>query len=217
MPRKRKSKSTVSSASTAKDSGEDEAWYLEKILSFEELTNEFILMCDTDECNLQAWLQYEQSKLKNKWNTCIDCMLNDFDDWPSKEVCVEAKAAIPISVDLELFVRDKCATTKDVKIPSYISSNKIDYKLIDSNNITEDNMPSLNTLDGMNDKGKNIGKKYVQSLTNCTEEAAVNDINNESVQPIPNINEIIQNQVNQECTQISNGMNGFESHEEPVQ
>jgi len=208
MPRKRKSISTVTSASSAKDSGEEEVWFLEKILSFEELTNEFILMCDTDECNLQAWLQYEQSKLKNKWHTCIDCMLNDFDDWPSEEVCVEAKAAIPISVELELFVRDKCTTMKDVKIPSYISSNRIDYKIIENNNITEDNMPSLQTLHSIIDKGKNIGKKSVKSLTNYTEEAAVDDTTNQ------NINEISHNQ---ESVQISDRTKGLESDKAPVQ
>ena len=63
MARKRKSKSI---ASTSKDSGEDETCCLDKILSLEELRNEHIIACETEECNLQAWLQHEQSNSSNK-------------------------------------------------------------------------------------------------------------------------------------------------------
>ena len=48
MARKRKSK--VVSAS--KKSSEDENWYLNRLLSLEDLQNEFIIMCDTEQCNV---------------------------------------------------------------------------------------------------------------------------------------------------------------------
>ena len=78
-------------------------------------------------------------------------MLNDFDNWPLEEVCIEAKAAIPISMELEAYIRAKYILIKEVSIPSYISTNMIDYQLImnaadniERNNGLDIDIPSLN-------------------------------------------------------------------------
>ena len=62
MARKRKSK--VASASN--DYSEDKTWYLNRLLSLEDLKNEYIIICDTKQYNLQLWLEYEQFSSKNK-------------------------------------------------------------------------------------------------------------------------------------------------------
>ena len=121
--------------------------------------------------------------------------MSNFDHSLSKEVHTEAKAAIPISIELEYYIAAKFALAKDACILSYASSNKIDYKLIDRNRIMEDNIPLLNNLlqDIINDTGKNVCKKSIESCTNNTEDTAVKDIINRNEESTNNTNRIESN------------------------
>ena len=96
---------------------EEESWCLSRSLTLEDLTSEHKVMCDSDDCNLQAWFVHEGNKTSMEWNTCVDCMLRDYENWPTEECCNEVNASLPIEINLELYTRENCTIDKELKNP----------------------------------------------------------------------------------------------------
>ena len=86
---------------------EEESWFIYQLLTLEDLTSEHEIMCDSDNCNLQAWLVYVGNKTSMQWNVCVDCVLRDHENWPTEECCNEVNASLPIEINLEIHVRKK--------------------------------------------------------------------------------------------------------------
>ena len=55
---------------------QEETWELTKILSVAEITGQFPVICQTDNCRLKAAVAYVSSAAPgNKWYSCIDCQV----------------------------------------------------------------------------------------------------------------------------------------------
>ena len=63
----------------------DEAWILNELVSIEDLKTENSPSCDSEGCNNKALYVYQGQVTKSRWNSCIDCQLKDYTDWPSIE------------------------------------------------------------------------------------------------------------------------------------
>ena len=85
---------------------EEESWFMSQLLTLEDLTSEHKIMCDSDNCNLQAWLIYVGNKTSMEWNACVDCVLRYYENWPTEEHCDEVNASLPIDINLELHMRE---------------------------------------------------------------------------------------------------------------
>ena len=156
MPKKTKTKkreqpgSRTKGKTSNKKGGDEleESWYLDKVLSLEELSNEHVIMCKNETCQLQAWMIYKGNISDDEWPSCIDCMLNDYQDWPSIELISDMKDIFPIDTNLELFIRNKCTNNQNLQIPIHISNNIILHQFIASQNemktiTTNEDLPKL--------------------------------------------------------------------------
>ena len=166
---------------------EEESWCLSRSLTLEDLTSEHKAMRDSDDCNLQAWLVCAGNKTSMEWNTCADCMLRDCENWPSEERCNDVEESLPIDVNLELHIREKCTKDKELKTPDHASKNALLHQFI-NNTIAQNSKESINdmpplinsTLHQSTNKEVNMTGSLVSDLTsdfssvnvNVTEEEA---------------------------------------------
>ena len=86
---KRKNKTMLNDTNEGTRDDEEESLFLSHLITFEDLTSEHKIMCDSDNCNLQAWLIYVGNNVSMEWNTCVDCILREHDNWPTEEHCDE--------------------------------------------------------------------------------------------------------------------------------
>jgi len=147
MKKRKQSRSKKKSNNEKVDKDAQESWYLSKLLSYEELASEHKVICNSEHCTLQAWLVYVGNKSSKEWSTCIDCMLRDYNDWPTEKNCKEVKLSLPIEVNQEIYIREKCTIDKGLTIPKYISKNTVLHEFI-KNSIKQnaepiDDIPAL--------------------------------------------------------------------------
>ena len=81
------------------DIDKEESQFLSKLLILEKLLLEHKIICDGKYCNLQAWLIYVRNKSSIEQNTCIDCILQDYNNWIIEEHCNEVKVLLPIDIN----------------------------------------------------------------------------------------------------------------------
>jgi len=158
---------------------EDELWYVRKFFTLEELQNEHVATCDNEDCQLHAWMLFEGVDSGKNWRTCIDCMMIDYDEWPSIEKCKEIDCQLPISSELEVFVRQHCTNEPQILFPPCTCENKEINNFNDANN-TPRNQLNNETPPLLND---------VAIENNANETMRLNtDAHNDNVNSSNNIN-----------------------------
>ena len=99
-------KSLVNTLDNDVNVDKDDAWLLHHVLSFDEVSSEYKVMCASESCKSQDLFIYVGNKTYVEWAACIDFMLRDYDDWPTEELCTEVNASLPIDANLELYTRE---------------------------------------------------------------------------------------------------------------
>ena len=60
------------------DDEQEESQYLGKVLSLEQLSNEYVIIYKNNTCNLQVQMICKGNISDKEWPTFIDCILNDY-------------------------------------------------------------------------------------------------------------------------------------------
>ena len=121
-----------------------ESQNLSKVLSLKELTQEYRIQCINELCNSQAWMICKGNQSETESPTYLDYMLQDCKEWPSLELISETLFKLPADINLELFIRNKCARNQLLTILSCASKNTMLHEItkgLKSNSI--DNLPLL--------------------------------------------------------------------------
>ena len=94
---------------------------------------------------------YKGNQSETESLTCLDCILQDYEEWPSLELISETLFKLSIDINLELFIRNKCTRNQSLIILSYISKNTMLYEIIkgSKSNLIDD-LPLLQKNIAMN-------------------------------------------------------------------
>ena len=87
---------------------------------------------------------YKGNQSETESPSYLICMLQDYKEWPWLELISETSFKLPIDINLELFIRNKCTRNQSLTIPSYISKNTMLREIIKgSKSNSVDDLPLL--------------------------------------------------------------------------
>lgn len=108
----------------------DEAWVLNELASIEDLKTENSPSCDSEGCNDKASYAYQGQVAKSRWNSCINCQLKDYADWPSIGEFKDALEDVPLTIEMEQIVRKERMDDSNMALPSCLSRSRLDNPLV---------------------------------------------------------------------------------------
>jgi hypothetical protein len=174
----------------------DEAWILNELVSIEDLKTENSPSCDSEGCNNKALYVYQGQVTKSRWNSCIDCQLKDYTDWPSIEEFKDASEDIPFTIEMEQIVRKECMNDSNMILPSYLSRSRLDNPLVTVELNETPPLNETNNASNSDDISESIESNSVATLIIPEEDLDCNFENNET--ETINGNETETNQSNNE-------------------
>jgi hypothetical protein len=98
----------------------EEGWDIKKVMSHADLVKEGTIKCGTEDCILAAAVVYCSTISNDKWYSCLDCQVVDYDGWPEKLKEIPIKS---MTHEHKQIMAQKCSRLSSPVFPKFPPSS----------------------------------------------------------------------------------------------